>query len=238
MLFKNAFKHFGRLKLFLIPILIFFWISSIFEHFLIQKIERVINGSDPSVLSLLGYGSLHLLNGILFPTLVTLLALSRLRNDSHLQPTYQIEAQPSEQLFIETLRSWGKTIWWFFALILPGLYKFMAYSYVPHVVFLNSYYSQGTIDALTASEKQFHKRFFSTTLIFVIFYFVFPIMLSSFLDSYKNFNETPLLALLVSAINGSISLLAFLLLAEIYIQDNNLENKSSLAAADAYTPTT
>lgn len=222
MLFKNAFKHFGRLKLFLIPILIFFWISSIFEHFLIQKIENVINSSDPSTFTLIGFGSLHLLNGILFPTLVTLLVLSRIRNDHfHLHVPYQIEGGPSEQLFIETLRSWGKTIWWFFALIVPGLYKFIAYSYVPHVIFLDPNYDRGTVDALKASEAQFRKRAYSTISIFIVFYFVFPIMLSSFLDSYKDFNETPLLALLVSALNGFLGLIAFLLLVEIYLQDNS-----------------
>jgi hypothetical protein len=222
MLFKSAFERIIRLKLFLIPILLFFWISSIFEHFLMGKIERLINSSDPSTLFLIGFGALHLINGILFPTLVTLLALTPIRNarKPDAASIYEIEPSPAQQLFIETLRSWGKTIWWFFALILPGLYKFIAYSFVPHVVFLDPNYDCGAVDALDASEKQFRKRYFVTTFVFVVFYFVFPIMLSSFLDSYKDFNDTPMLALLVSAFNGLLSLLAFLLLAEIYLQDH------------------
>lgn len=222
MLFKNAFRHFFRLKLFLIPILLFFWISSIFEHFLIQRIERLINSSDPSTLSLIGYGSLHLLNGILFPTLISLLALTRLRNFIYKpnKAAYMIEGANAEQLFIETLRSWGQSIWWFFAFIIPGIYKFVSYSYVPYVVFLDKTYDSGSVDALKASEAQFKKNIWLTLFIFMVFYFVFPIMLSSFLDSYKNFNETPMLALLVSAFEGSLSLLAFLLLAEIYLKDN------------------
>ncbi len=222
MLFKNAFEHFKGLKLFLIPILLFFWISSIFEHFLVQKIEGVINSTDPSTTSLIGFGGLHLLNGILFPALVTILVLSRIRNERNILDVapYQIEGGPANQLFIETLRSWGKTIWWFFALVLPGIYKFIAYSYVPFVVFLDSDYSNGSVDALKASEAQFRKRSVSTILVLAVFYFLFPIMLSSFLDSYKNFNETPLLALLVSALNGLVSLTAFLLLAEIYLKDH------------------
>ncbi len=223
MLFKRAFQHILQLKLFLIPILIFFWISSFFEHYLTQKIEAIINSSDPSTLALIGFGSLHLSNGIFFPTLVTLLALSRLRNARNtVASPYKIEASPSEQLFIETFRSWGKTIWWFLAFIIPGLYKFMAYSYVPHVVFLDPSYDQGTSDALKASEVQFRKRIPSTIFVFVVFYLVFPIMLSSFLDSFKDFNETPWLALLVSAFNGLLSLFAFLLLAEIFLIDNTI----------------
>lgn len=221
MLFKKAFLHIKELKLFLVPVLLFFWISSIFEHFLIRKIETFVNSADPNTLSLIGYGSLHLLNGILFPTLVTLLALARIRNiQMHPQQPYAIDGSASEQLFIETLRSWGKTIWWFFAFVIPGLYKYLAYAYVPHVVFLNPAYNNGTIDALAASEVQFNKRRWESIFIFLTFYFIFPIMLSSFLDSYKNFNETPLLALLVSAFNGFLGLFAFLLLAEIYLKDN------------------
>lgn len=220
MLFKNAFKKLIELKLFLIPIILFFWISSIFEHFLVKKIEGVVNSSDPSTATLIGYASLHLLNGIIFPTLITLLALSYLRNKKNGSPQYQIEGSPSNQLFIETLRSWGKTTWWFLALILPGLYKFISYSYVPIIVYLDPEYDKGAVDALEASEASFRKNWLATCFIFVAFYLVFPIMLSSILDSYKDFNETPMLALLVSVFNGSLSLFAFLLLAEIYIRDN------------------
>ncbi len=221
MLFKNAFKKLIQLKLFLIPIVLFFWISSIFEHFLVKKIELVVNSSDPNTFSLLGLASLHLLNGILFPTLITLLALSHIRNKKNNTPSYQIEGSPSEQLFIEMLRSWGKTTWWFLAFILPGLYKFIAYAYVPIIVFLDPEYDTGQVDALQASEKQFRKRWWVTCFVFLVFYFVFPIMLSSVLDSYKDFNETPVLALLVSIFNGALALFAFLLLTEIYMQDKN-----------------
>lgn len=220
MLFKNAFKKLVQLKLFLIPIILFFCISSIFEHFLVKKIEGVVNSSDPSTATLIGYASLHLLNGIVFPTLITLLVLSYLRNIKKAAPEYQIESSPSEQLFIETLRSWGKTTWWFLALIIPGIYKFIAYSYVPIIVYLDPNYDKGAVDALKASEAQFRKNWVATCFIFIAFYLVFPIMLSSILDSYKDFNETPMLALLVSMFNGGLSLFAFLLLAEIYIQDN------------------
>ena len=218
MLFKNAFKKLIQLKLFLIPIVLFFWISSIFEHFLVKKIEAIINSADPSTFSLIGFASLHLVNGIIFPTLITLLALSQIRNLKQGAPKYQIEGGPSEQLFIETLRSWGKTTWWFLALVLPGLYKFIAYAYVPVVVFLDPEYDKGNVDALQSSERHFRRHWLSTCFVFLVFYFVFPIMLSSVLDNYKDFNDTPVLALLVSIFNGVVSLFAFLLLAEIYIQ--------------------
>lgn len=222
MVLKNAFKLLANLKLFAVPILLFFWISSIFEHFMIQKIEELVNSNNPSTAALIGYGAAHLLSGILFPTLITLLALTRVRNLSlgPQTPEYQIDPRPSELLFIETLRSWGMTIWWFFALILPGIYKFIAYVYVPFVVFLDPAYERGDIDALKASEQQFRRRIWSTLSVFVVFYFVFPIMLSSFLDSYKNFNETPLLALLVSSLNGLLSLVALYIFAEMYTRDN------------------
>lgn len=217
MLLKNTFEKLVQLKFFLIPIVLFFWISSIFEHFLLKKIEAIINSAHPSTLSLMGFASLHLINGIIFPTLISFLALSQIRNLRHGKPIYQIEGSSSEQLFIETLRSWGKTMWWFLALILPGLYKFIAYAYVPAVVFFDPEYDKGNVDALQASERFFRKHWLSTSLVFLVFYFVFPIMLSSVLDNYKDFNDTPVLALLVSVFNGAISLFAFLLLAEIYL---------------------
>jgi hypothetical protein len=233
MLFKNAFKKLVQLKLFLIPIILFFWISSIFEHFLVKKIEAVVNSSEPNTATLIGYASLHLLNGIIFPTLITLLVLSYLRNRKNGTPDYQIEGSPSQQLFIETLRSWGKTTWWFLALIVPGVYKFIAYAYVPIIVFLDHNYSMGRIDALEASEAQFRKNGWVTCFVFIVFYLVFPIMLSSVLDSYKDFNETPALALLVSIFNGGLSLFAFLLLVEIYLQNDGAKHLESTAHSQA-----
>ena len=136
---------------------------------------------------------------------------------------YRIDPGSSEQIFIETMRSWGKSIWWCFFFILPGIYKFLSYAYVPIVVFLNPNYQMGTVDALKSSEQQFRKKPWSTIVIFLIFYLVIPIMLSSFLDSYKDFNKTPGPALIVSSVTGFLNLMALLLLAEVYLKDSGLD---------------
>ncbi|MCB0369008.1 MAG: hypothetical protein KDD45_06025, partial [Bdellovibrionales bacterium] len=159
---------------------------------------------------------LNLINSIAFPLAISIFVIFFLKHPSKLFFT-KIKFQYIESYLIETLRSWGKIFWWGFLLIIPGFYKFISYSFVPFVVLMNKNYDQGLIDALKESEKVFLQKKGSTLITLFIFQLLLPIMLSSLLDSYQNFNETPMSALLCSAVQGLISLMGFLILMQIYI---------------------
>ncbi len=55
-------------------------------------------------------------------------------------------------LTVETLRSMGRILLWSLLLVLPGLYYYMRYTFVPLVVVLSPAYRDGKVDALKLSD--------------------------------------------------------------------------------------
>lgn len=212
-----SFLNLLKLK-FLYPVLTLLFVSSsLFEQFLMKKLESTLKGSESATFDLFLYGGLNILSSLLFPALISLLTIFFILRPEKLFFVH-ISRSHIESFIIETLRSWGKMIWWGFLFILPGFYKLISYSYVPFVVLLSAKYNQGEIDALDESERIFSQKKMATFLAIFLFQLILPIMLSSLLDSYRNFNETPLLAFGCSVIQGLVGLLGFLVLLEIYKQ--------------------
>lgn len=223
-LFIGALKKLNSLK-YLFPILLLFFVSSsLFDQYLMKKLENTLKGSENTTIELFLYGGLNLLNSLFFPLLISLLTIFFIINPTKLFFTSITQAH-IESIIIETLRSWGKMIWWGFLFIIPGFYKYLCYSYVPFVVLMDTEYDHGKVDALKESERIFKKRFMASLITLVLFQLVLPILLSSLLDSYRSFKETPFLAFLSSLLQGVIGLLGLLILMEIFTQ----EKKETLA---------
>ncbi|MCK6599574.1 MAG: hypothetical protein L6Q37_14510 [Bdellovibrionaceae bacterium] len=218
----TSFRKVFQLKQNLILLLFLFFVNSLFEQFLIQKLEQILKSQSNFQLQLFLYGGLNILSSILFPIAISILTLFFFKNPSSLFFVH-IRLRDIESLLIETLRSWGKTMWWGFLFILPGFYKFLSYSFVPFVVLLDNDYSLGKKEALAESSRIFKERWAISLLALIIFQLILPLMLSSLLDSYRNFEDTPLPALLSSAIQGILSLWGFLLLMEIYLKQRPLK---------------
>lgn len=205
----------------IIPLLLpLFWISSIFEQLLTKKVEFIINSTEPTTLPMFIYGGLHILNGLLFPLLTMLVTLSCFLPKDNIGPRLGLLFANGSafQLIKETIRAWGMTFWWFYAFIIPGLYKYLAYSFIPIIVLLDPQYQDGKIDALESSESIFKENWGKLLFLFFILYLIIPFALSSALDSYQNFNDTPLSAFLVSTLNGFLNLIGFLFLVDIFFQ--------------------
>lgn len=219
---KSSLKNLFKLKGLYPVLMLLFITNSLFEQFLMKKLEFTLKGSESATFDLFLYGSLNILSSLLFPALISLLTIFFILRPEKLFFVH-ISKDHVESFIIETLRSWGKMIWWGFLFIIPGFYKLISYSYVPFIVLLNKNYDQGEIDALEASEKVFSQKKLATFLALFIFQLILPIMLSSLLDSYRNFNETPVLALGSSVLQGMAGLLGFLVLLEIYKQTQPAE---------------
>lgn len=219
----SAFKKLILLKYLFLLLLLLFVTHSLCEQFLMKKLEFSLRESQNTNLDLFFYGSLNLFNSLFFPALISLFTIFYLKN-----PTrwffLTIRSTDIESFIIETLRSWGKTIWWGFLFILPGFYKFLSYSYVPFIVLMEKKYDQGLVDALKESERIFLSRKWSSLSTLLFFQMILPIMLSSLLDSYQNFNDNPWLAILSSVLQGTLSLVGFLILMELYLQDKGPSN--------------
>lgn len=221
---KSALINLLKLKG-LYPVLMLLFVSnSLFEQYLMKKLEQTLRGSESATFNLFFFGSLNILSSLLFPALISLFTIFFILKPEKLFFLH-ISKSHIESFIIETLRSWGKMIWWGFLFILPGFYKMITYSYVPFVVLLNKRYDQGEIDAIAESERVFSQKKLASFLTLFSFQLLLPIMLSSLLDSYRNFNETPLLALGSSILQGMVGLLGFLVLLEIYNQTQSSDMK-------------
>lgn len=214
----STFNKLFLLKYLFFLLLLLFVTNSLCEQFLMQKLEFSLRQSQNTNLDLFFYGSLNLLNSLVFPALISLFTIFYLKNPSQWF-FLSIKSSDIESFIIETLRSWGKTIWWGFLFILPGFYKFLSYSYVPFIVLMEKKYDQGLVDALKESERIFLSRKWASLSTLLFFQIILPIMLSSLLDSYRNFSENPWLAILSSVLQGTLSLVGFLVLMEIYLQN-------------------
>lgn len=215
---SSALKKLLHLKYLFLILLLLFVTNSLFEQFLMKKLEFTLRGSESATLELFVFGGLNLFISLFFPVVTSLLTIFYFMNPSKFFFVH-IRSGHIEAFVIETLRSWGKMIWWGFLLILPGFYKYLSFCYVPFVVLMNKNYELGLVDALKESERVFRSKKLASLSTLIIFQLVLPIMLSSLLDSYRNFNETPWLALVSSVLQGTISLFGFLVLMEIYTRN-------------------
>lgn len=102
-----------------------------------------------------------------------------------------------QQMVIEHMRAWGKIITWSLLLILPGLYKWLALTFVPYVVLFSKKYHAGEVDALKQSARIFRKTWWKTVPMILIFSAIIPLIIATNFDQYREIWETPVGALLL-----------------------------------------
>lgn len=177
---------------------------------------------DPSGIqkSIVIYGFLSIFFNVLFPVLMTALALFSLFSIK--SRTFQLGEFLSKHLnplFIETLRAWGKTLLWSIVFIIPGIWKFLHYSLVPFVVVGSPLYQQGRVDALQASTAIVRKHRVQVFGIFILFHLLIPIILSAFFDAYRLVWKTPIASLLLSLLDTYLLLISTHLLFNIFTSE-------------------
>lgn len=188
---KNFIYVFRKSFIHLLPLVIF---SALSEQWLSQAIQKHLNSGDTSrpenLIIILALGFLSLLHSFIFPALSTIVIVA-----------VSTSIAPHEMLFKnlswlikEELRVWGKSIQWGFLFILPGLWKFIQFSFVPYIVLNNENYQLGQIDALETSKKWTKKYMYKLIGLFVIFNILWPV-LSSEWDHFKIFQKSPATAL-------------------------------------------
>ena len=107
------------------------------------------HGASPTVW-LWGISSMAL--NLVMPLIAVVMILAVLAKNSEISWA-KFLWQNLNQNLIEALRSWGKTLSWSFALILPGLIRFFQYLLVPFVVCFDPEYRAGHKDALATSRE-------------------------------------------------------------------------------------
>jgi len=122
----------------------------------------------------------------------------------------------SNQVYIETLRAWGKTLLWSLLLILPGMWKYIEYIFVPFVVTESQPYQEGQEDALKASSHIVRKNFLKVFAVIILFHLFIPLLLTAFFDQYRLLWDTPLASLALNLLDTYLLLFSTQLLFVIF----------------------
>lgn len=130
---------------------------------------------------------------LLLPTLTTLLTAASIKATS----LKQFVAENYEQTLIETLRSWGNALLWTFAFVIPGLIRFLQYSYVPFVVALSPGYQAGEEDALEKSRQIFKKTWKALILNYLLWSVLTSLLLLPFDESRILWKSLPIALVLM-----------------------------------------
>lgn len=168
--------------------------STFLDQFLNRQIEDVIK--SPAGLSniIWFWGAISLISSMVFPLLFSLFCSHALVHTA--SSTSHFVAEKFELSLLETIRAWGKTFLWSLLFIIPGLIKYSYYLLTPFVVFFSQKYSRGEVDALKYSELISKKFWWKLNFWLTLFYFIFPLLISSFLDDYRLFRTHPFTALI------------------------------------------
>ncbi|MFV8259208.1 hypothetical protein ACNQKP_15480 [Bdellovibrio bacteriovorus] len=163
------------------------------------------------------YGFFSILSSVLFPVLLVSIALYALNNlDSTTRTLQDFWDKYLNQMYIETLRAWGKTLQWTLLLIIPGIWKYVELSMVPFVVTSSQAYDEGRIDALKGSAQVVRRRWFVILAILVLFHLFIPGVLTTVFDAYRLIWKTPAQSLLLSALDTYLLLVSTHILFNIF----------------------
>ncbi len=163
------------------------------DQFTTKQIEGLIRSSDGISSVVWGWAGLSLVLSILFPTLLAVISLYALRNNSLKRFGFFLRNH-LELSILETLRAWGISILWGFLFIIPGLIKMSYYYLTTFVVLFSPEYARGEVDALKKSAEISKRHWGILNLSVTVFYFVIPILVSTIFDEYTVFEKHPFFA--------------------------------------------
>lgn len=200
-----------------LPLFILVVLSSTLDQYLNMRVEDILR--DPSGInsSLYIFGFISLISGIVFPVFLFTLALYSMRSIEGLKNDIgEFFHHYIGQIFVESLRSWGKTLLWALLFIVPGFWKFLEYSLVPFVVVASPRYDAGNEDALESSAHIFRKHWGKILSVLVLFHIFIPLVLTGLFDAYRLVWKTPVQSLLLNLLDTYLLLLSTQILFRIF----------------------
>lgn len=203
-------------KVFL-PLFALVILSSNIDQYLNLKMENALRDPAGVQSQVIYYGFFSILSSILFPVLLMSIILYALNNLQDIEKSLEdFWSKNLNQMYIETLRSWGKTLLWSLLFILPGIWKYIELSLVPFVVTSSKDYDEGKVDALKASARIVRRHWFKVLGLLVLFHLFIPGILASIFDAYRLIWKTPLQSLLLSALDTYLLLISTHILFNIF----------------------
>ena len=203
-------------KVFL-PLFALVVLSNNIDQYLNLKMENALRDPLGVQTQVIYYGFFSILSSIFFPVLLISVALFAFTNLENLQKSLQdFWARYLNQMYIETLRSWGKTLLWSLLFILPGVWKYIQYTMVPFVVASSKEYDEGRLDALKGSAQVVRRHWFKVIAILILFHLLIPGLLTTLFDAYRLIWKTPVQSLFLSALDTYLLLFSTHILFNIF----------------------
>jgi hypothetical protein len=231
---KNFFRQsFYLIRQIALPVFILTTLAGTLEQLLSLTLETELRNPDGGTQRIWFLVTFSIVNSLSWPWLMSLIVLYKLR-PAALPTSSSIEGEspslnssPSwfeffshygAQSFIETLRSWGKSLAYSLLLILPGIWKFLEYTFVSWIVCFDPSYERGEVDALKKSARFFRKRWFTMLMIIFLFAILLPLVLTSLFEDYRLIWQTPLPSLALHLVDTLIHLAYFQVVTLIFFR--------------------
>lgn len=183
-----------------------------------MHLEDALRSPQGAQNSMYLYGALSLALNLFFPLIllaICLFFLNQILRSQTMDFVTFLEKKFSH-LIIETLRSWGKILIWSLLFILPGVWKYMQYLFVPFVVTSDWQYEQGQVDALERSKGLFGQNKGRIFLFLFLFNIFIPIVATGLFNSYRLIWKTPAESLVLSAFDAYVLILSTHVLFNIF----------------------
>jgi hypothetical protein len=129
---------------------------------------------------------------------------------------------------IESLRAWGKMVLYSLLFILPGIWKFLEYQFIPWIVCLSKKYNSGEIDALQTSQKLFKKSWGRILSLSLIFFIISPLILNLGFDEKQFLWVSPSFSVIYHVIETLIHILFIQIMTNLFLALLREENHESI----------
>lgn len=230
----NFFKeNIQLLKIGFIPFFGVWVLSACIDQYLGERIEAIVRSPSGPNASLIIFSFFSIISGLLFPLLMTVIAIHALALKNHKLKLLDFAGKNFQQMFIEDMRSWGQILLYSLLLIVPGVIRYIQLCFVQFIVTTSPAYDRGEQDALKFSTKLVNKNWLTILGIMLIFHILFPVFITTLFDQYKNLLVTPLQSLILSALSTYISFMGFHLLYRVYSSQMHKINTQQIISEGA-----
>lgn len=225
--FARNFQIFKRIGL---PLYVLTLIYTSLDQLLTINTEAAMRNPNGGTTWIWVYGFSSLIVGIIFPILGILVVLYGAKApDANEKGLWQFIQHHMNQLSIEILRSWGKTLMWSLLFILPALWKYLEYTMIPFIVTMSKKYDRGEEDALDSSAHMVRQHLLKVSAILLVFHLIFPSILTVLFDEYRLVWHTPVSALVLTLVDVYLFIFSTQLLLGVFESQNQQEVPNAAA---------
>jgi hypothetical protein len=194
------------------------FISQLIEQALNQQMKQAMQ-SESSGFVITAFALF--INGVSIIWLQTIVVMF-LFQDQHPETKSFSVATKIQDFTKEWLRAMGVTSLWMFALVIPGLIRWIDYTLLPFVCFFDTAYQEGAVDALDRCRTLARGIRGRLWCLMIGFSIVIPLIITGVFGDFESLFEHPIAATLLVIFDAVVQALAFWLVWRLYLKTRPL----------------